>query len=210
MKFFNRNPKQEQRVGVPNYEARETASTFPKDIQRFLAEQLTDILEQVVYPEYSLFEKLHNDQEFAQVFFLAHNEIVVSLRNNSLDRPEIMGVIGKLGRWGVKPEQIVDILIAGSYLNRIDKASVIWVCMDCRRVLGLLDEVPGDLLSKYPILSDWQILTGYFGLYVVGEKIVCPHCSSTNWMTLNRNFLLSGLSLQSKIDEARRLKETAR
>ncbi len=106
MKFFNRNPKQEQRVGLPNYEAREMASMIPEDIQRFLTEQLTNIRDQSVYPEYSLFEKLHNDQEFAQAFFLAHNEIVVSLQNNSLDRPEMISAIKKLGWWGVKPEPI--------------------------------------------------------------------------------------------------------
>ncbi len=203
MGLFRKTSKKPGHVRIPKDEAVRTASSFPDEVNRFCNAQVRRIIGQEHYPPYALFERLAKDAKYASRFLTAHNELVNALQSDA-KKPQAIESFLKLG---FGPEQVFETLISGTYLNQVDTASFLWVCFECRCVIGLIDQAPADLVGKDPHLAEWGTLATYFGLYMTANRVVCPKCKSPDYLTLKAQFLTSGLSLQSRIDEANKLAE---
>lgn len=204
MRFFKKKINTEKLIKVSHDEAKRYAKNIPEEIQKFLNEQVFRILEYKIYPKYSLFEKLKKEPKFAKSFIAMHNELIKNFPNALGSQSD---TINKLKKLGIKPEQFVEVIITGRFLTDIDKSSIVWICLKCRRVIGLIDKIPANLLSNYPILAKWDGVASYLGCYFVAERIVCPNCSSNFWFFHTPYFLVSGLSLQNRINEIKKIRD---
>jgi hypothetical protein len=201
--LFKKKTNQNDLVHVSEDDVYAAGTNMPEDIKRFLNDQINQILEQKFYPEYALFEKLQTDRKFKEAFVAALPLFITLMNEYSKNYSHKMNLQSYIEKHGIPLEKFVTFLIMGTYLQKIDKSSMAWICPSCRRVIGLIDKVPADLEKKYPTIS--IILPSYFTMYTVVERVVCPECSSRDKYNMKPHFLLSGVSLQSQIDKGQKM-----
>jgi hypothetical protein len=86
----------------------------------------------------------------------------------------------------IKTLSVEEAEAVASALIAIARASAVWICTNCEKVIGLMEASLG---------QDPKAFVGYTLLVAGKEKLSCPACFYSGYLFVKPSFLISGMSL---------------